>query len=496
MKSNSKQSERRLKLPLVRKLSLGFWLVFLLLFAIFNTSAYFLTKQFLLETERQQLERVVETLSDRLSQSEEELSLATLSETLYRDATSDDLIATDKGYHLLRIERDVTNMMYFNQELYLYDRKDQLLFTTDISAGTQTMTTLDTIEELTVNGRDGYSLTVDVLSQANQEKIGRIQLFHDLEQYHDLSRSLLGVLLLLEFISLGVALLLLILGTRNFLKPLNELHDLMTELANHPDKLSLRANIKTGDEIEELSEIFNSMLDEIEGYSHLQSRFVSDISHELRTPIAVIDGHLNLLRRWGKNDPVILEEGLAASYHETQRMSLMIQDMLNMVRVQGNIDQHLDAIADLYQSSQTVVENFRVLHPEFVINLTQDGREGWVKMYQPHLEQVLTILLDNAIKYSLDDKTVSVSIRHDHEKATVSVSDKGQGISEEDLQHIFKRFYRTDQSRTRLTTQSGLGLGLSILHQLVQAYHCTITVDSQLNQGTTFTLVIPLVEER
>lgn len=486
---------RHLKMPLANKMSLVFCLSFLFLATLFNASTYVLTERFLLRQEQRHIENAVDNVVQRLAQSQTTLSLGNLSENLYKNATNDDLITREDGYHILRTERDITNMLYLNQEIYIYDNVNQLVFTTDRSAGVQERTELDKISDLEVNGRVGYSLTKEVHSQRTGNLLGTVQLFHDLEHYHDLTSKLLTTLFVLELLSLLMTILVITVGTRYFLAPLRQLNRVMRELSSHPDKLNLRSQLKTGDEIEELSTLFDKMLDEVEGYSQLQSRFVSDVSHELRTPIAIIDGHLNMLRRWGKDDPVVLEESLASSHQETKRMSLMIQDMLNMVRVHGGLNQHKDASSDLGRTVKHLISNFKILHPEFTISLLQELEDCQVAMYQPHLEQALTILMDNAVKYSLDRHDLEISLNCGKQEATVSVKDYGQGISKEDIDHIFERFYRTDQSRTRLTTQSGLGLGLSILQQLVKAYDCRIDVISELNKGSTFTLHIPLWQD-
>lgn len=103
------------------------------------------------------------------------------------------------------------------------------------------------------------------------------------------------------------------------------------------------------------------------------------------------------------------------------------------------------------------------------------------------------ILIDNAVKYSRQDKKISIDLKvDDKQEAIVRVQDKGEGISKEDIKHIFERFYRTDKSRNRTSTQAGLGIGLSILKQIVDGYHLQMEVESKLNQGSVFILHIPL----
>lgn len=115
------------------------------------------------------------------------------------------------------------------------------------------------------------------------------------------------------------------------------------------------------------------------------------------------------------------------------------------------------------------------------------------RIYKNHFEQALVILIDNAVKYSRQDKKISIDLKvNDKQEAIVRVQDKGEGISKEDIKHIFERFYRTDKSRNRTSTQAGLGIGLSILKQIVDGYHLQMEVESELNQGSVFILHIPL----
>ncbi len=266
----------------------------------------------------------------------------------------------------------------------------------------------------------------------------------------------------------------------------------MTKIDESPNNLNLRSQIHSGDEIEELSNIFDAMLDHIEDYTHRQSQFISDVSHELRTPVAVIKGHIGMLQRWGKEDPEILNTSLDAAQREAERMSIMINDMLTMVRVQGDFTQYQGEVTNIKESIESVFDNFRVLQEDFsfIVN-TEVNADIYIGMYKNHFEQALTILVDNAIKYSPTTKEISIYLEIKHDKVVLHVKDRGEGISQEDIKHIFERFYRTDKSRNRTSTQAGLGIGLSILKQIVDAYQIELTVDSVLGEGTEFILKIP-----
>ena len=115
----------------------------------------------------------------------------------------------------------------------------------------------------------------------------------------------------------------------------------------------------------------------------------------------------------------------------------------------------------------------------------------FAEIYKNHFEQAILILIDNGVKYSSGSKTIHVSLELQGSDAVVKVRDEGEGISQEDLKYIFERFYRTDKSRNCVSTQGGLGIGLAILKQIVDAYELNVSVNSIVNEGSEFTLVIP-----
>ena len=123
----------------------------------------------------------------------------------------------------------------------------------------------------------------------------------------------------------------------SILRPMRQLHETMGVITDSPSDLELRSKIESHDEIGDLAVNFNRMMDKIQENNQMQMRFLSDVSHELRTPIAVIKGHMDLLQRWGKNDPEILEESLEVASHEANRMTIMINDMLILSVSKGHL---------------------------------------------------------------------------------------------------------------------------------------------------------------
>ena len=313
-----------------------------------------------------------------------------------------------------------------------------------------------------------------------------------MEFYYALKERLIFLLIFLEVGMTVLVIAATVVVLTSILRPMRQLHETMGVITDSPSDLELRSKIESHDEIGDLAVNFNRMMDKIQENNQMQMRFLSDVSHELRTPIAVIKGHMDLLQRWGKNDPEILEESLEAASHEANRM---INDMLDSIRVKGSFENHRNDTCDLNSSIRTVIGNFRVLHEDYQFYLNDfESSERPAQIYSQHFEQAITILIDNAVKYSPVNKEIQVTIKALEDEMLVQVQDNGEGISKEDIEHIFERFYRSDKARNRTTTQSGVGIGLSILYQIVEAYRCRINVSSELGVGTRFDLYIPFAD--
>ena len=481
------------------KLSVTTFFLFLFIFTIVTILAYASMNYILLNHERDTLQTNSQKLSTELSEIDKELTLDNLSDYLYTHRDSDVVKVQEsiREHHIFREMRDLSSVLISTQQAYIYSSQKRLIFTTDSEKNPPTLQYIGDIYQTAYSNVKGYVLTKPIYAKSNSKKIiGYIQIFQNLQVYYNLRNRVFFFLVIMEIFILIIGQLVIVEFSRRFLSPVHTLNASMREVVKNPSDLSKRVEIHTGDEIESLAHIYNQMLERLSEQNDRQVRFISDISHELRTPIAVIKGHLDLLQRWGKNDPEILEESLEVSSVEINRMNIMINDMLEMVRITGSFEQHQNDTCIVQTSSAAIVGNFKGLHPDFDITLSdQMAQPIMIKMYKNHFEQALTILMDNAVKYSRDKKVIDLSIDLEDQYALIRVKDQGEGISKEDLQHIFERFYRSDKSRHRVSTQAGLGIGLSILSEIVEAYHCQIDVVSEVDKGTEFMLRIPIVRE-
>lgn len=239
------------------------------------------------------------------------------------------------------------------------------------------------------------------------------------------------------------------------------------------------------DELALLAQTFNEMISRLQSSFELQVRFVSDASHELRTPIAVIQGYANLLDRWGKSDPGILQESIEVIKNETTHMAELIEKLLFLARSDSGIyclEQKPFPLAVLVAE---VVKETQLIAPDYeIVNPANDPVTicGDRKL----IKQMLRALLENSLKFSSQTKRIIVSLEALHPFARITVQDFGIGIPGADLPQIFNRFYQVDKAK-----YSGSGLGLSIVKGIVEAHMGEITVDSQPDQGTTFMVKLP-----
>ncbi len=278
--------------------------------------------------------------------------------------------------------------------------------------------------------------------------------------------------------------------SRKVLKPIQDMADTAAKLSanNLSDRISVEG---TKNELKDLALVINGMLDRIELSYNSQKQFVSDASHELRTPIAVIQGYAGMLERWGKTDPAVLDEGITAISQEATSMKELVERLLFLARhdkktlmLEMEVFDPLEVLSEVHREAK-MLSTAHAFTLESAQNLRIYADKGMIK-------QLMRILVDNAIKYTPAGGSVSLSLRRDGAWCVMAVSDTGPGISGEDLPRIFDRFYRCDDARKRQS--SGHGLGLSIARIIVTAHGGRMKVRSKLDVGTTFSALLPLRE--
>jgi len=248
------------------------------------------------------------------------------------------------------------------------------------------------------------------------------------------------------------------------------------------------ARLATGhSELSGLEAAINSLIERMHESYRQQNRFVSDASHELRTPIAVIRGYADLLARWGKDDRKVMEEAVEAIQGEADNMQRLVEQLLFLARGDAGRVPFTPTRVDLALLAREVHEEYTLIDKQHAWRLRAD-EPVWARGDEAMLKQALRILADNAIKFSPQGAPITLrAFRNAQGQACLSVQDNGSGISPEHLPHIFERFYREDPSRGR----GGTGLGLSIAQYITQRHQGHVEVTSVEGLGTRFTLSLP-----
>jgi signal transduction histidine kinase len=238
------------------------------------------------------------------------------------------------------------------------------------------------------------------------------------------------------------------------------------------------------DEIKELAITINDMISRLETSFRQQKQFVADASHELRTPISVIQGYANLLDRWGKNDASVLQESIDSIKAETAHMGQLVKRLLLMAKAEQNKVQITNQPLRLRQIAEEVIKEMGLTERKNAVALTTSGTDIIEGDYDL-IKQLLWIFTENAVKYSKSSEDhIWIDIYNENGQVCMRIKDEGIGINQEDLPYIFERFYRADKSRTNKTQAPGTGLGLSIAAWIVKMHDAAIEVESELGQGT------------
>ena len=223
-----------------------------------------------------------------------------------------------------------------------------------------------------------------------------------------------------------------------------------------------------------------------------QRRFVADASHELRTPITTIEGYAEMLEEWALNDQETAQKSVSRIREESKRVREMVEGLLALARGDEGAPLKLEP-QDLGSVAAEVVRTARaVAASKLTIEYSSPKHEVIATFDRTRIRQAISILLDNAIKYTPEGGEVKVEVQERDGWAQVVVSDTGVGISEDQLPQIFERFYRVDEARTR----GGAGLGLAIARQIIEAHGGSIDAQSEPNKGSTFILQIPQPRQR
>ncbi|WP_193224485.1 ATP-binding protein [Bacillus sp. B1-b2] len=309
---------------------------------------------------------------------------------------------------------------------------------------------------------------------------GSVEIIRSLQSFQKVREHLAVAMSLFAIAALLICAIIGYFISHLLLKPLNSMTNTMKNIQQTGFKERMNVYPQK-DEISELSTIFNEMMDVLENSFQQQKQFIEDASHELRTPVSILEGHLSMLNRWGKNNQEILEESLQASTEEVAKLKKLIISLLDLSKLGQNTIKSDLSSNRLKEIIEQTIRDFKMLNENFQFKVHLESL-SLQKISEQHFQQIITILLDNATKYSFQQGTIKVHTYEIDSYFFLEITDQGFGIAKEDLEKVFDRFYRVDKARSR--ERGGTGLGLSIAKKLVEAYEGSIRMESELGRGT------------
>jgi two-component system sensor histidine kinase ArlS len=320
-----------------------------------------------------------------------------------------------------------------------------------------------------------------------RHKYAYLQVVKSLGNENNFMRVLMMIAVGADVLGMVISFFSGLLISKKMLTPITKITNTAQNISIHDLNQRIDTN-GPNDELTTLAKTFNEMIARLQNSFQIQNQFVSDASHELRTPIAVIQGYADLLDRWGKTDQKVMQEALDAIKNETAHMATMMEKMLFLARDDSGVYCLQKENLDLAAVITEVLKETSLIAADFEIGPCDQES---VDIYGDRrlIKQMLRGLIDNSIKFSPTIKKIMVNLKLEHHTAIVTIRDFGTGIPPDDLPFIFNRFYQVGEARGQ-----GSGLGLSIVKWIVEAHSGEITVASELGQGTTFTIKFPTWE--
>ena len=255
--------------------------------------------------------------------------------------------------------------------------------------------------------------------------------------------------------------------------------------------LSARVQVKGSGEMRALAQAYNAMAEKLESLDQSRNQFVSNASHELKTPMTTLKIMLQSLIAQPDMPAELRTEFMQDMDHEIDRLTGIVNDLLTLTRMDSHAMTLKLGSLDLCELAQSTLRRLEPMAEQRGQRLTADLSESLLLTADgAKLEQVMYNLVENAVKYTPEGGHIHVAVCRTGKQAVFAVTDDGPGIPAEDQPHIFDRFYRVDKARSRET--GGTGLGLSIVKQIVALHHGTVTVESQEGAGSTFRVELPM----
>lgn len=338
---------------------------------------------------------------------------------------------------------------------------------------------------------DYYSYPVMSVSKVlvnKGEQIGIIRFITSLELTNIIIRRISFLFFLMGIMVIFISVIVSFFLANSIVKPLREVTKVAEKMAD--GQFKVRSQVKIDDEIKKLSDTLNYMAEEIIKKEQIKNDFISSISHELRTPLTAIKGWAITLKDDEFRDDELLMDGLEIIETESDRLSQMVEDLLDFSRfISGRIilqKEEFDIIKTMDMLGKEWSPRAKTNNINFVVELNTEPI--YVVGDENRIKQVLINLLDNSFKFTNENGIVRLSAVKEVDQLIIEVEDNGIGIPEEDLPNIVEKFYKGKHSK------SHSGIGLSICDEIVKLHDGKITIDSEVDKGTRIKVFLPIKE--
>lgn len=448
-------------MKLENKINLYTAVLFVAIVILMNFTIYYLFKNLMIESEKTAAQTEIDSLSTRVTSSIGEIEIDMLLRAY---------VPVDGGIQVVLEDENLAGMVTSPTEQ-------------DLSSLNKTFYPNEQNKTIIVSDTHYYFYSTPIIwtdgTIANLQVVKSIQTpYHQLE----VLRLVLIAVSIIAMIPMIVSSRLL---TKFIMHPITSMTNTMREITKSGQFKKIQIEDQhSQDELYQMADTFNHMMELLESNFSKQEQFVSNASHELKTPLTVIESYASLLKRRGLEKPEVFTESIEAIHSEAIRMKEMTEQLLLLAKPHEQWDIQLveldfnDLITETIKSFRNAYQREIIFNELAAIKIVSDGQK---------LKQLIYIILENAVKYS--DEKIIVEVATEEQESYLRIMDRGIGIPQEDIPKLFDRFYRVDKARARKF--GGTGLGLSLAKEISDAIQARIQIESTLGLGTSVTLYLP-----
>lgn len=385
------------------------------------------------------------------------------------------------GYKLILIHEDRNSTLY-GEDFRLLNLSDQAI--EDVFHGEIYHGMRDLPKETFVTGffSDESANTVGTSFRYNEQTYALFLRPNIKLLFTEVHYLLGGIVLLMTIISL-IAMLFV---ARKLIQPISELTNATKKIG--AEQFSISLPTKRGDEIGELAISFQKMAEQLRESDQMKKQFINDVSHDFQTPLQNIKGYANLLEDASINTKE-RQQYTEIIQLETDRLSALTKQLLLLTSLDSLTERAAFQVFDVSEQLKNVIKRYRWLMEDKNISLTTEINNVMMSGNKAYIEKIWENLLSNALKYTRTNGLVHITLVETADKIVATFTDNGMGIDKKNIPFLFDRFYRVDEARQ--ADIEGTGLGLAIVDQVVQLHEASVTVESKLGAGTTFTVYFP-----